>query len=271
MSRLLHRSRLSGRVLACNLCAALGWLVIPVNEAMAHDDLPAAAAQRPPSSSPDFFLGRPSGSIGVRGSWVFARAGSDLFDFVQNQLTIDKGDFNGPAVAADVGIAITPRLEAVGGFEFSRATIGSEYRDLVDNNELPIIQQTRLQEVNLSGSVRLMLKPRGREVSRFAWVPERVAPYIGAGGGFLWYEFEQAGDFVDFIDFSVFTDVFRSSGWTPSAHVFGGADIQLHKRLYFSLEGRYLWAAGDLGTDFIDFDPIDLAGFRLAGGINILF
>jgi hypothetical protein len=65
--------------------------------------------------------------------------------------------------------------------------------------------------------------------------------------------------------------VFTAEGWTPSAHVFGGADIQLYKRLYFSLEGRYLWASGELGTDFVDFDPIDLAGFRLAGGINVLF
>jgi hypothetical protein len=249
----------------------LGCVAVPVADATAHDEPAAAATQRPPSSSPDFLLRRPSGSIGVRGSWVFARAGSDLFDFVQNQLTIDKGDFSAPAVAVDVGIALASRLEAVGGFEFSRATTGSQYRAYVDNNGLPINQQTRLQEINLSGSLRWTLMPRGREVSRFAWVPQRVAPYIGAGGGFLWYQFEQAGDFVDFIDLSVFTDVFKSQGWTPSAHVLGGADIQLYKRLYFSVEGRYLWAAGDLGTDFIDFDPIDLAGFRLAGGINVLF
>ncbi len=238
--------------------------------ASAHDDA-AAIRQSPPPSSPDFLLHRPHGSLGVRGSWVFARAGSDLFDFVEEQLTIDKSDFNAPAFAVDVAFRLTPRLEAVGGFEFSRTTMGSEYRAFVDNNGLPINQQTRLQEINLSGGVRWTFKPRGREVSRFAWVPERVAPYVGAGAGFLWYQFEQNGDFVDFVDLSVFRDVFQSEGWTPSAHVLGGADFQLYKRLYLSLEGRYLWAAAELGTDFIDFDPIDLAGFRLACGLNVLF
>jgi hypothetical protein len=239
--------------------------------ASAADDEPAVAASQPlPPSSPDFLLRRPYGSIGVRGSWVFARAGSDLFDFVQEQLTVEKGDFNAPALAVDLGIALAPRLDVVGGFEFSRASVVSEYRAYVDNNNLPINQQTRLQEINVSGSLR-WTPNRGREVSRYAWVPARVAPYLGAGGGFLWYQFEQTGDFVDFVDLSVFSDVFTSEGWTPSAHVFGGADIQLYKRLYFTLEGRYLWASGELGTDFVDFDPIDLAGFRLAGGINVLF
>jgi hypothetical protein len=36
-------------------------------------------------------------------------------------------------------------------------------------------------------------------------------------------------------------------------------------------DGRYLWAAADLGRDWIDFDPIDLAGFRLSGGVNVIF
>ncbi len=239
--------------------------------AASDEDRSAASSSQRAAGSPDFLLQRPYGSIGVRSGWIFARAGSDLFDFVEDQLTVDKGDFNAPAMAVDVAFAVTPRIEAVAGFEFSRASMGSEYRAYVDNNGLPINQQTELREINLSGSVRFPLLPRGREVSRFAWVPERIAPYVGGGGGVLWYQFEQSGDFVDFVDLSVFTDVFRSTGWTPSAHVFGGADIQLYKRLYFSIEGRYLWAAGELGADFIDFDPIDLAGFRLAGGINVLF
>jgi hypothetical protein len=60
----------------------------------------APGDQDPPgvsrSSSPDFLFGRPEGSIGVRGSWVFARAGSDWYDFVTDQLTIDTKDFDAP-------------------------------------------------------------------------------------------------------------------------------------------------------------------------------
>jgi hypothetical protein len=87
----------------------------------------------------------------------------------------------------------------------------------------------------------------------------------------LWYKFEQSGDFVDFVDLSVFKDYFSSSGVTPSAHVFGGTDLHLYRIMFLSIEGRYVWANAKLGTDFIDFDPIDLAGFRLSTGFHVLF
>jgi hypothetical protein len=224
-----------------------------------------------PRPSPDFLFGRPDGSVGLRGSWLFARAGSDWYDFVTDQLTLEDRDFNAPAIGADVGIALGPRLHAVIGVDFSQAGATSEYRRLVDNNRLPISQRTRVREVNLSGNLKFALSERGRDVSRFAWVPRSVVPYVGAGGGMLWFEVQQTGDFVDFVDLSVFSDVFRSRGWTPSAQVFGGVDIRVYRRLFVTFDGRYLWAAGDLGSDWIDFEPIDLAGFRLAAGINVLF
>jgi len=86
-------------------------------------DQPQSPVRMP---APDFLLKRPIGSIGVRGNWVFARAGSDLFDFLHEQLTIDKRDFRGPAVAADLAFAITPRIDAVFGLEFARASVRSQ-------------------------------------------------------------------------------------------------------------------------------------------------
>ena len=147
----------------------------------------------------------------------------------------------------------------------------SEYRDFVDNDRLPIVQQTRLSETNLAGSVRFALTPRGREVSRLAWIPSTVTPYVGAGGGMLFYRLEQEGDFVDFLDFSIFPGQFESHGWTPSAQVFGGVDVRMWRRLFLSLEARYLWADADLGFDYIGFDPIDLTGFRISSGVSVAF
>ena len=46
--------------------------------------------------------------------------------------------------------------------------------------------------------------------------PHMVVPYIGGGGGFLWYEMSQTGDFVDFVDNSIFADTLVSSGAAPS-------------------------------------------------------
>jgi hypothetical protein len=237
--------------------------------------VPAGAQTRlpPPNPrpAPDFFFSPPEGSVTVRGSWLFARGGSDWYDFVTDQLTLDTKDFNAPGFGMDVGVAVTPRLEAQFGLDFSRSQISSEYRRFVDNNRLPITQQTAMRELNLSGNIKIALTERGRGVSRFAWVPRTVVPYVGAGGGVLWFDLKQTGDFVDFVDLSVFTDVFRSHGWTPSAQVFGGADVRVFRHLYVTADGRYLWAAGDLGSEWIDFDRIDLAGFRLSAGLNVVF
>jgi hypothetical protein len=233
---------------------------------------PLSAQQPDPARRrADFLFGRPKAAIALRGSWIFARAGSDLFDFVTEHLTLDKEDFNVPAIAADLAIAITPRLDAQVGFEMSRMHASSEYRDLVDNLFLPIEQQTRLKTIHLVGGVRYALAPKGYEVSRLAWVPRRVIPFVGAGVGAVVYEFDQTGDFVDFVDLSVFSDTFRSQGWAPTAHAFGGVDIQMYRGLYATVEGRYTKAAGKLGSDFIDFDPIDLSGFRMSAGINVVF
>jgi hypothetical protein len=227
--------------------------------------------QQEPDRRPDFLFGRPTGSVGFHGSWVFARGGSDLFDFVTRQLTLDKSDFNAPGLGVDTTINLMPRLAVQFGFEWNRNTNTSEYRDFTDNNSLPINQDTLLKTIHLTASVRYALASPGYEVSRFAWVPRRLVPFVGAGGGAVYYDFMQRGDFVDFIDLSVFPDTFQSTGWGPSAHVFGGADVKLYRAVYATMEGRYTYAHGKLGSDFVDFDPIDLSGFRISAGINVLY
>jgi hypothetical protein len=237
----------------------------------APDEQDQQISSSEPRQSPDFLFGRPDGTFGVRGSWVFNRAGSDWYDFVTDQLTIDDGAFNAPGITLEVGFILKPRLDVLAGVDITSASTDSEYRRFVDNNRLPINQRTELRGTTISGSLKYSLIPRGREVGSVAWVPNSVVPYVGAGGGAHWFKLTQQGDFVDFVDLSVFPDAFISSGWSPSAHVFGGADVKLHKRLYLAVEARYEWAKGDLGRDWIDFDPIDLSGLRLGTGINVVF
>ena len=231
----------------------------------------AGVAGAQPQGDPDFLFGRPRGSVGVRGGWLLERAGSDLFTFVQKQLTVEPGDFDAPTIAFDVGVTTGSRTEAVFGVDFGSATIHSEYREFLDNNRLPITQTTRLRQANLSGSLKLALTPRGQQVGSVAWVPNAITPYVGAGAGALWHQFQQSGDFVDFLDLSVFDATFESSGWAPSAHVFAGVDVKIATRLYLTGEGRYLWSQSELGPDFSSFEPIDLTGFKLTAGINYLF
>jgi hypothetical protein len=98
-----------------------------------------------------------------------------------------------------------------------------------------------------------------------------LVPYVGAGFGYGNYSFRQNGDFVDFVDKHIFTDTFRSEGWAPVIQAFAGTDIQMYKRLLLTLEGRYSWSHADLSNDFLDFEPIDLGGFRFGAGIRFGF
>jgi hypothetical protein len=112
---------------------------------------------------------------------------------------------------------------------------------------------------------------RGRAIGNYAWIPNRYALNFGAGAGATFYELEQAGDFVDFTDLSIFTDHFTSSGWAPTVHLFTGADLKLTPRLLLNLEARYAWADDELDGDFVGFDPIDLSGLRVTTGLRVLF
>ncbi len=188
-----------------------------------------------------------------------------------SQLTLEKSSFNAPTFGGEFAVNVTPRVDVVFGLDYLRSTTPSEYRDFVDNKLLPIEQTTMLQQFNLTGSVKFALTPKGRRVSRYAWIPSTVTPYVGAGGGLVNYEFKQTGDFVDFQDNHVFTDTFISEGWSPSAHGFGGVDVQVHRNLYLSFEGRYNWASADLENKFVGFDPIDLSGFRFGAGFHVVF
>ena len=229
------------------------------------------AGQPPRRSAPDFLFGRPRTVIGVSGGWLVASESGGIFDFTRTFLTVNDGDFDTGMFRFTFGRSVSPRLDLMVEGGFSRATITSAYRDFVDSDGLEIVQTTELTQGPLGGSVRFWLIPRGREVGRFAWVPNRIAPYVGVGGGTYRYHFTQSGDFVDFVDLSIFTDRLESSGWTPSGHVFGGASVNLMPQLFANVEGRYVWANTPLSRDFVGFDNIDLNGLRMTVGIEYLF
>ena len=49
-----------------------------------------------------------------------------------------------------------------------------------------------------------------------------------------------------------------------------GTDVRVLRRAYVTFDARYTWASGNLGPDWIDFDPIDLSGLRLSAGFNFI-
>jgi hypothetical protein len=218
-----------------------------------------------------FLFRAPTGEISFRGGVDRAIAGSDVFAFAVKELTLNRRDFSSMTFATDVDYVLTPRLDARFSFAVSQSTTPSQFRDFVDNNRQEIQQTTAFTRVPLTASVKAYLANPGRSVGRFAWIPSRYAPYVGAGGGAMWYRFQQQGDFIDFATSRVFPDTFTSAGWTPTVQAFVGTDVSLNPRFAVTAEGRYQWARARLSTDFSQFAPIDLSGFALTAGFSIRY
>ena len=223
------------------------------------------------SSGDGFLFKPPSGTVTFRGGFDRASAGSDVFAFAVNQLTLSTRDFSGLTFAGDFGFRVTPRVEVVAGFSTSRSNAPSEFRNWVDNNRLPIEQATVFQRVPVTASVKVYLTEPGRTIGNFAWIPARYSPYVGGGGGAMWYRFQQNGDFIDLNTLRVFTDTFDSNGWTPTAQAFAGTDVSLSPHFAVTGELRYQWANASLSRDFSGFKSIDLSGLSATAGVSIRY
>lgn len=220
----------------------------------------------------DFMFHPPRVTLALNLGYGIPRAGSDIFQEVDDIFTLDKGDFHAPMIGGGLSVFLNDRMDVAFEFSFARSSAWSEYEDWVDDDDLPIEQETQLTRVPLTVSLRYFLMDRGREIGNLSWIPTTWAPYVGAGGGTMMYRFEQVGDFVDFKDFSIFESSFLSEGWALVGHVFGGVQWALSPEWVVTAEGRYSLANADLDRPaYSGYEPIDLSGFQGSVGFGVRF
>lgn len=218
-----------------------------------------------------YLFNQPRVTLKLETGYGFARASGDIYDFIVTEHTLDRRDFDSPYIGGELGIRLTNRLDLALGVGYQQTSKQSEFRDWVDADLLPIQQVTELEQVPLTASLRFFPLERGRKVGRFAWVPRTVSPFVSGGVGLLQYSLQQFGDFVDYDTEEIFTDDFRTDDSAFLAQAAAGVNVSLTQQILFSLEGRYRWSTGDLGGDFVGFDPIDLNGVQLIGGLAVRF
>ena len=216
-----------------------------------------------------YLFGTPDVRFSLHAGYAHANAKSELFDFVIDNLTVERGAFSGPNIGGDMAVRLAPRVDLAFGVDYSAAVKNSDDRRYLDNNNRPIEQTTSFRRAPLMANLLVSLASRGRSVGSLAWIPARVVPWIGAGAGTMWYRFQQQGDFVDYQTLIVFSTTLESSGWTPAYQGLGGVDVTISPRLGFTADARYLWAKGNLSGDFRGFDRIDLSGITGSLGLTI--
>ena len=117
------------------------------------------------SAGDGYLFHSPVLTLTVRGGYARASAGSDVFDDVTSNLTLDRGDFSSITGAGDIAVHVTPRVDLVLSAAFSRSHHASEFRNLIDNNDLPIEQTTTFERIPLTANLRVNLAPPGRSTT----------------------------------------------------------------------------------------------------------
>lgn len=250
-----------------SLSAALRWLIIA-----AAAGAPVILLAQPAGAGGDgFTFRRPALSITVRGGYDRPMGRSDIYDFATKQLTLNKRDFAAASYQVDLNVRVSERFDlGISGGEATR-TSPSEFRNFIDNNDQPIEQNTRLRRVPLTLGVKYALTAPGERIGKFAWIPARLTPWAGLGGGTMRYNFTQVGDFVDFQTLNVFTKEYTSEGWTPMAYVHLGADLMLNTHFALTGDLRYTTARAPLSGAFVGFNKIDLSGTAASMGLTLRY
>jgi len=235
-------------------------------------------AQQTPEAEAGFLFEPPTITLGVRGGMFVHRADSDLYDFTTERFTLDPSDYRGVSIGLEVGAWIGTRAEFSVSLDGSRVTLGSEYRDWLEEVdgpggsviEVPIRQTTRLRHgPAVSAGLKWYLMDRGDQLGRFIWIPRQWNAYLGVGAGLLAYSLRLEGDFVDEVNETISAQSFESSGNTAFPYLAAGVEYGVTPRMALALEGRYQWGSHDLGPDFDDFaNPLDLSGGRFSLGVQ---
>jgi hypothetical protein len=185
------------------------------------------------------------------------------------RLTLERGDFRAPALGAEFGATVHPRVDLSLGIAWSSSENTSEFREWIGEDDLPIEQMTKLSVIPLSLSARLYPMSRGRSVSSLAWVPAALTPYVGAGVDLTWHRLTQEGEFVDEQTFDIFRDEYTTSGRSFTGHVRAGFDYWFAPRVGLNVDGRYMMGAASPDDDYITYDALDLSGFQAGIGLSL--
>ena len=124
-----------------------------------------------------------------------------------------------------------------------------------------IEQELRLRMVPFTATMRFL--PLGHS--------EGIEPYIGGGVAIINWRYEEAGEFVDFTDDSIFGDRFTGSGTSTGPLILGGVRVPIGA---FRIGGEIRWqkAEGDLPLDQgFSGDTVDLGGWSYLATFNVRF
>lgn len=232
----------------------------------------AAAAPLSAQGGEGFLFRQPKITLKFETGYSVQAATGDVLDHTRSRYSVGWRDLDSPYIGGEVAYRATERWDVSFGVGLTDASVDSEDLVFIGTDDLPIEQVTELRVIPVTVGAKYYLNDRGRRISRFAWVPNRLAPYVGASVGFASYRFQQWGDFVDEETLDIYFDRLVSEGEGALMRGLAGATLSLGKQFELSGEARYTFASAEMSrNDFSQYGPIDLGGFQAVIGIAARF
>lgn len=204
------------------------------------------------------------GSIRLRVGCQQPEGGGSYWDDKETTWTGSPEDLDAFVWGIDGRIMLTPTVGLQTGWEYSSGSVDQSYLDWVDADGRDITHRTRQRLNELNGLV--VFRPL---------TGPAIRPVVGFGAGWLFYDLEESGQFVDFsdpVDPQVFSTTYGTTGSTLSAIAMAGLDIRMSRNASLFVEGRYRWSDADLGGDFSDLGfGADFSGYQFTGGFSFDF
>jgi opacity protein-like surface antigen len=212
-----------------------------------------------------FSIPASSDSIYILGSYVTPEGESDIFEQNRDELTFDVDELDGFGGTFGYDHFVGEFVNVGGSISFYEEDTTVSDREFEFPNGRPIFRDIRLRIVPLEANVRVL--PMGRDLA--------VIPYIGAGAGIYFWEYEEFGDFVidRFTDPTVITGSAFSDGADFGFNVHGGVQFPISRSATITAEVKYSKVEGDLDEESFDpaFEPIDLSNLTYSAGVSFWF
>lgn len=204
-----------------------------------------------------------SGSVRILLGQFDPDCDSQYWDEKFTDFTGSAKDFEDYIFQVDYRFPLSHGTALLFGLGWYEGATTQAYRDYVDAGGNDISHKTALSTGDLS----------------MAWIFEfgqrrnAVTPYIGLGAGYLWWELEEAGDFIDFgdPDLPIFNARYRSTGSTWELFAVVGVDFRISHSASLVVQARWHDADDELGDDFAGFGTIDLSGLDYSLGVSFNF
>jgi len=190
---------------------------------------------------------------------------SDLWDENVDLYGLAPDGLDDTTVGVEFGMTVSNHFEVLFGVDYFSED-DSSYR-FVDTDGVPIVLSHELRIMPVTTTFRLV--PFGRYAPNGQH--RRVVPYVGAGVGVYFWDYEERGDFIDPVTDIVTTGRAFADGNAFGSHVALGLEVAVTPYWSLTMEGRRSFVDDDLGSLFEGYDDLDLSGDSLTVGASFRF